>query len=235
MRSVSLPGAELADTSPATLENMFLGQGLLWQQVWRCLDTINQQSPLSTDMRPPGTLQEQTSHLKQALSSMQLDGIGGLSNIQSKQPAKRRRIEKSGGREQLEEVTWTRDGHLHLPDDLVDSLVNIYFARIQPWIPILHVVQFQEKMKIPRERSRMKCIFHAIASLCARFSDDPRLTDSEARSKLAKECRQAVILDSMESFSVESLQALIICAFDTVSTLLQVLSNSTSTDHSGDR
>jgi hypothetical protein len=95
-------------------------------------------------------------------------------------------------------------------------MVEIYFARIQPWIPILHVCRFQENMKIPRERQKMKNIFHAIVSLCARFSDDPRLADYETRSKLVKQCRQAVILDSMESFSVESLQALIICAFDTV-------------------
>ncbi|KAK9780148.1 putative Fungal-specific transcription factor domain-containing protein [Seiridium cardinale] len=201
----------------ATLENMFLGQGLLWQQVWRCLDTMSHDNPsLANAVRHNGTLQECTAHFKQTLSSLQLEGPSDLHSTHTRQSAKRRRTENDVYAEERDEVPWIRDGRLDMPDDLVDSLVEIYFARIQPWIPILHVTRFQENMKVPRQRQKMKSIFHAIASLCARFSDDPRLAGHEARAKLVKECRQAVILDSMESFSVESLQALIICAFDTI-------------------
>ncbi|KAH6646148.1 fungal-specific transcription factor domain-containing protein [Truncatella angustata] len=201
----------------ATLENMFLGQGVLWQQVWRCLDTINQHNPDASQAGElNGSLQEYTSQFKQALSGLQPDNLTESLRKTSRSSAKRQRLEGDSLPESHSKLPWMRDGHLCIPDDLIDSLVEIYFARIHPWIPILHTRRFQENMKIPREREKMKSIFHAIASLCTRFSDDQRLANHEVRSKLVQECRQSVILDSMESFSVESLQALIICAFDTI-------------------
>jgi hypothetical protein len=102
------------------------------------------------------------------------------------------------------------------PDDLVDSLVEIYFVTIHPWIPILHVKQFREKMANPVQRPKLATIFHAIVSLCVRFSKDERLGDPNVRARYSKFSRNTVILQSMESFSVENLQALVICAFDTV-------------------
>lgn len=202
----------------ASLENMFLGQGLLWQQVWRCLDAITRDTPSSSSgVSPNGTLQEHTAHLKQTLSTLQIDRTTELPSTQTRPSTKRRKIEAEiSPCEGDDDVFWIKGGRLELPDNLIDALVEVYFARIQPWIPILHVVRFQENMKLPSERQKMKSIFHAIASLCVRFSDDPRLADHHIRTRLAKECKQAVILDSMESFSVENLQALIICAFDTV-------------------
>jgi DNA-directed RNA polymerase specialized sigma24 family protein len=55
-----------------------------------------------------------------------------------------------------------------------------------------------------------------MVSLCARFSNDERLGNAQAKMELSRRSREAVILNSMESFSVANLQALIICAFDTV-------------------
>ncbi|KAI1762232.1 fungal-specific transcription factor domain-containing protein [Hypoxylon sp. FL1150] len=102
------------------------------------------------------------------------------------------------------------------PKDLVDALVEIYFANIHPWIPMLHVRDFRQRMANGRERSRLTTIFHAIVSLCARFSNDVRLGGAEKKAQDAKKSKQTVLLRSMESFSVENLQALIICAFDTL-------------------
>lgn len=59
------------------------------------------------------------------------------------------------------------------PDDLIDALVEIYFARIHPWIPMLHVREFRERMATPSKRQRLGTMFHAIVSLCVRFSHDP--------------------------------------------------------------
>jgi hypothetical protein len=103
-----------------------------------------------------------------------------------------------------------------LSADLVDALVEIYFSRVHPWIPILHVHQFRSQMAVPQERKHLKTILNAIVSVCVRFSDDVRLGGLEDKARLAKANRQTVILQSMESFSVENLQAMIICAFDTV-------------------
>ncbi|PQE19847.1 C6 transcription factor protein [Rutstroemia sp. NJR-2017a BVV2] len=137
----------------ATLENMFLGQGVLWQQVFNCLNTVQNGTSIN---------------------------------------------------------------EILLQDDLIDALVEVYFTNIHPWIPILHVRQFRERMKDPAQRKKLETIFHAIVSLCARFSNDPRLGNAEVRARYSKRSRNAVILQSMESFSVENLQALVICAFDTI-------------------
>ncbi|KAL1856445.1 hypothetical protein Daus18300_010712 [Diaporthe australafricana] len=103
------------------------------------------------------------------------------------------------------------------PDEVLVSLVEIYFELIHPWIPMLHVRNFRQRMKDPFQRGQITTICHAIVSICARFSNDPRLGhDSEERAQKAKRSREAVILQSMQSFSVENLQALIIIAFDTI-------------------
>lgn len=207
---------------------MFLGQGLLWQQVWNCLSTIQAQS--STDVRLPDgtspnsgdTLKECTTRLKHTLSTL---SIGHFESCEAdlKSPLKRRRLSFANGDSSRSQAPHpqpiaadTEEKDLP-PDDLIDDLVEIYFASIHPWIPILHVRQFREKMAIPFERQKLTTIFHAIVSLCVRFSEDPRLSSPDVRARYSKRSRQTVILQSMESFSVENLQALVICAFDTVS------------------
>lgn len=109
------------------------------------------------------------------------------------------------------------DGKELPPDEILFSLVEIYFQLIHPWIPMLHVRDFRQRMKDPSQRGQIATICHAIVSICARFSDDSRLGhDNDARTQNAKRSRDTVILQSMQSFSVENLQALIIIAFDTI-------------------
>ncbi|KAL6886754.1 fungal-specific transcription factor domain-containing protein [Trichoderma evansii] len=206
-----------------TLENMFLGQGVLWQQVWKCLDSLGiQQLPSDSGCSPghgldseESSLREQTLRLKDTLSSLANQGTGDSSGYDNPSP-KRRRIQEERPKVQRgESGEFGHDVELP-PDDLIDTLVEIYFARIHPWIPMLHVREFRERMATPSKRQRLTTIFHAIVSLCVRFSHDPRLEEPEARSRYARRCRQIVIIRSMESFSVENLQALIICAFDVI-------------------
>ena len=206
---------------------MFLGQGLLWQQVWNCLTAIQVQSPEASNF-PRGetantgeTLKECTSRLKTTLSNLSVGDFDSSDDTALKSPLKRRRTEADIGQPQaLPSVQ--NDDHALPPDDLIDDLVEIYFANIHPWIPILHVRQFRERMHVPTQRPKLTTIFHAIVSLCVRFSMDPRLASAEVRARYSKRSRQTVILQSMESFSVENLQALVICAFDIVSLTFQV-------------
>lgn len=104
---------------------------------------------------------------------------------------------------------------LTLPLHLVNVLVDIYFDKVHPWIPLLHVRNFRRRILDPTERRKLDTVLDAIVSLWIRFSDDVRFQDNAKRAKVAKACRDRVILRSMESFSVETLQALIICAFET--------------------
>jgi hypothetical protein len=203
---------------------MFLGQGILWQQVWNCLSTIQAQPsvilglPHENDANSGDRLKECTSRLKHTLSTLSMADFES-SNSELKRPLKRKRtsvdlVDRSQSQPQPVATDTEKNGLP--PDDLIDSLVQIYFASIHPWIPILHVRQFRERMDIPAEREKLTTIFHAIVSLCVRFSDDPRLRNPDVRARYSKHSRQTVILQSMESFSVENLQAMVICAFDIV-------------------
>ena len=209
---------------PVTLENMFLCQGILWQQVWGCLNAIQDSTstnPGRACSNPGDALKECTNRLKSTLSSLSMDfdlpENGPVSQVKRQRTASMTAEDRPCQRPRIQDK---QDSANDLPpDDLIDSLVEIYFVNIHPWIPILHVTQFRERMAMPTQRQKLRTIFHAIVSLCVRFSDDKRLEDAELRARYSKRSREIVILQSMESFSVENLQALIICAFDTVSSL----------------
>lgn len=130
-----------------------------------------------------------------------------------------RSSKETGGGGGVYTTTATRSGTDFdiLNSDLVYNLVEFYFANIHHWIPILHVRKFREQIQSDKGRQKAIYILHAIVALCSRFSDDGRLGSDVEKAKLAEKSRQKVILSSMESFSVENLQALVIIAFGTVS------------------
>lgn len=210
---------------------MFLGQGLVWQQVWRHLETLGQRNssglPSSIATTPPGSLQENTSRLRDSLIA-----IGGGDKSEPAagvfgptRSTKRRRVDHEADGAKVAHSAGDEEGTTNShkesqnfpPDCIVDSLVEIYFERIHPWIPMLHVRKFRQQLADPLRRPELSTILHAITSVCARFSDDPSLGNPASRDDIVRKSRETVILRSMESFSVKNLQALIICAFDTVS------------------
>ncbi|KAJ3545293.1 hypothetical protein NM208_g2583 [Fusarium decemcellulare] len=203
----------------ATLENMFVGQGVLWQQIW---NSLNQQSGLDSGCSPGSyqatSFQQQSCQVKehlQHLSSTTNALCANLPRGQSVSDGVSRTPGSSSSYQRATGISPPGPQGVLPPDDLVDSLVEIYFHKVHPWIPMLHVQRFRTYLSSPSDRARVSTILHAIVSLCVRFSDDPRL-HGDVRSRYALRCRQTVILESMESFSVENLQALIICAFDTI-------------------
>lgn len=198
------------------LENMFLGQGLLWQHV---LDHLQKQSGQSlSPMLVPDDLSGSAEQLRQALGSLghKRQHAEDHPNPSHSATAKRQRTQENPNGELPERSRYILLDVESIPPDLLEALVEIYFARIHPWIPVLHVRQFRRRLRSLEDKKDMSTILCAIASTCVRFSDDQRFGTAEERSRLAQTCRQAVILKSMESFSVENLQALIICAFDII-------------------
>lgn len=204
---------------------MFLGQGMVWQQILRHLESAgdkNTPNSSSTGDTPSASLDDTTTQLRESLMAM-ADGDNThppAANTSSSHPPKRRRTSHNGTQyvaQPFEREPNSVDyGQTLPPPDLVDALVKIYFERMHPWIPILHYRQFRQTMADTNRRQELSTIFYAIVSLCVRFSDDPRLGDAATRAALSKRSREIVILRSMESFSVMNLQALVICAFDTV-------------------
>ncbi|KAI1652460.1 fungal-specific transcription factor domain-containing protein [Daldinia decipiens] len=203
----------------ASLEQMFLGQSMLWQQLWSGLENKASghiDSPSNSLRDPASSLKDHIAQVKSNLThiastdSLQHKPISKASNQWGNRLTRR----SIAGHDRAKPTEYDE---IDLPPkDLVDALVEIYFAKIHPWIPMLHVRLFRQRMAEDQKRSCLTTIFHAIVSLCSRFSDDARLGNVEEKLRNAKRSRQTVLLRSMESFSVENLQALIICAFDTL-------------------
>lgn len=101
-------------------------------------------------------------------------------------------------------------------DDQLHSMVNIYFAQLHPWIPILHEKSFRQKLVDGAHTSQLGPILLAITSVCLRLDQSITIPKQDKHAWSLK-CRNTVILQGMDKFSVENLQALVIIAFDIVS------------------
>jgi hypothetical protein len=146
-----------------------------------------------------------------------------LYDTYSTQPRKRRRVDSCGNPNidlqlPLEDLL---DASSCLPaPDLLENTVNAYFNKIQPWIPILHETRFRSRMLDPDQRPLLVVIIHAMVVAAIRFArpEAHGLSAADVEAK-AKRSRSIVVLNAMDSLSVENLQALIIIAFDDVSPL----------------
>ncbi|KAE8312512.1 fungal-specific transcription factor domain-containing protein [Aspergillus transmontanensis] len=208
-----------------TLENMFLGQSILWKQVWEALhpnsalpsapdeDSHNEES---TGRQLAGAREAMKKSMLQLAETKDKEGTsmeGEHNDGGDFRSPKRRKVDVVSTPQQPSRNATDFD---ILNSDLVHHLVEFYFANIHHWIPILHVRRFREQIQSYKGRQKAIYILHAIVALCSRFSDDSRLGSDAEKAELAEKSRQKVILSSMESFSVENLQALVIIAFDTI-------------------
>ncbi|KAJ5699743.1 hypothetical protein N7536_002756 [Penicillium majusculum] len=197
-----------------TLENMFLGQEFLWQQMWKTMypnEALSASNERSTNIED---LARRRDELKSALlrSSSSLDQREEEAESPSR-PTKRRRCAPTTAPFIPVSVDDDTDGLLST--EIMTELVSFYFVNIHPWIPILHVTRFWERMQSPDERPRISCILHAIIAVCVRFSQSKEL-DTGTKASVAEQSRKRVILASTDCYSVEHLQALIIIAFETI-------------------
>ncbi|CRL30077.1 Fungal transcriptional regulatory protein, N-terminal [Penicillium camemberti] len=197
-----------------TLENMFLGQEFLWQQMWKTLypnEALSASNERSTNIED---LARRRDELKSALlrSSSSLDQREEETESPSR-PTKRRRCAPTTA--PFIPVSVDDDSEGLLSAEIMTELVSFYFVNIHPWIPILHVTRFWERMQSPDERPRISCILHAIIAVCVRFSQSKEL-DTGTKASVAEQSRKRVILASTDCYSVEHLQALIIIAFETI-------------------
>ncbi|CAN6601095.1 hypothetical protein TRVA0_001S09846 [Trichomonascus vanleenenianus] len=125
----------------------------------------------------------------------------------SGRPCKRRRVSEFGG-EALSPAISEYESFLP-PPELLTHLCVIYFDQIHPWIPILHEKKFLPSVHTENCPS---IILQAITVATVKFSHLPQ----QEKARYYKTCRQAVLLSSMERFSVDTLQATIILAFETI-------------------
>ncbi|KAJ5777420.1 hypothetical protein N7520_000666 [Penicillium odoratum] len=183
-----------------TLENMFLGQEMIWQQMWQTFPD----------------LEKRREELKSALLSVgsEITDTKRPAEESDVHPVKRPRVDLVDSPSLL--VNPSSDSTGILPAAIMSELVDLYCISIHPWIPILHMENFRQRMQLAEERPRITCVLHAIIAVCIRFCRNELLQDEETKSKIAEKSRQKVILDSTETFSVDNLQALVIIAFETI-------------------
>lgn len=209
---------------------MFLGQGILWEQVWSSLKEIRQEVQAVKECRTAESLVRRNDNLRDCTNRFK----ASLSHIENTNPPptpENNEVYTSQKRRRSSDVGYTQCGQSPtasttteqirpseswLPDSVVDELVDLYISNIHPWIPVLHIKRFKQRMADAQQRRQLRTIFHAIASVCARYSRNVFFNKPGVRTELAKRSKHEVILNSMESFSVENLQALVIIAFDTV-------------------
>lgn len=184
----------------ATLEQMFLGQGVLLKPLLeQALQSSDPRSYRTSADTPPSSLSEQLEKLKNDYVRLAESTSTSASKSDS----------TVGNSVQTSSLHSRALAPLHL-----DSVVGWYFQHIHPWIPILHVKSFRENIRDQGKSAQYTIVLDAIVSLCLRFCPDT--LGSTEQKQLSLKCRHSVILQSMEKFSVESLQALVIVAFDIV-------------------
>ncbi|CCX10632.1 Similar to Uncharacterized transcriptional regulatory protein C11D3.11c; acc. no. G2TRN9 [Pyronema omphalodes CBS 100304] len=103
-------------------------------------------------------------------------------------------------------------------DDVLCTLIDLFFQHIHPSCPILHRATLLDSFfrRRPVEVSESDVILmHAIVAAALRFSNDPRLSDSW-KSHFREVAKRKVIMFALEKPCVESLRAIVIIVLDVV-------------------
>uniref|UniRef100_A0A8H7N700 Xylanolytic transcriptional activator regulatory domain-containing protein n=1 Tax=Bionectria ochroleuca TaxID=29856 RepID=A0A8H7N700_BIOOC len=98
--------------------------------------------------------------------------------------------------------------------DLIDEAVDLYFAKVFYWIPLIHRSRFKDQIKLAEGRRRLSVVIDAILIATLRFVDRHNHSLSEEDIlRLTTEKRKSVLIAAMDNLSIENLQALVILAF----------------------
>ncbi|KAF3800042.1 hypothetical protein GCG54_00015420 [Colletotrichum gloeosporioides] len=151
------------------------------------------------------------SHLSSSESGPQPSVGGNTHNDQeSFRPNKRPRYEEQRHAHIQSPVLGHEDPTLGFPCQL-SELLDAYFTRVQPWIPLLQEAGFRKRL-LTSDKTTASVILHAMLVAASRFIGKRDHAPSELKSQ-AQRSRNLVIATSMNAPNVESLQALAIVAF----------------------
>lgn len=203
---------------------MFLGQGILLQQLFDAKQTTSQtlHRPLQSESLP-----SYADRLKTAFCSIpsQLSSASADDGFEAPQPSgsnKRRRTSHNTFISTEHTIFASEDGPLDVFERVstlagVDAMVDHYFKYIHPWIPVLHPATFLRRVKDSDARIGTSIVFQAIAAVTLNCMPSSQEGEAEQRrTRCAADCRQVVISSAMESNTKESIQALLLVAFDSV-------------------
>lgn len=131
---------------------------------------------------------------------------------------KRRRQDYEGLNETLELSDYA-DTLSALPEPrLLDAVLDTYFAKIHPWVPLIHEGRFRARLENPQERLKYDVVLHALVAITLKHVSFENYglgrADAVRQIRLS---RNVVMLSGMGNLSVENLQALVLITFDHVS------------------
>ncbi|KAL2127422.1 hypothetical protein VTI74DRAFT_10759 [Chaetomium olivicolor] len=130
-------------------------------------------------------------------------------------PNKRRRTDgesvsgASNGAEELEDEASSPGLP---PQSALNAILDAYFTCIHPWIPMIHQSRFRRRLADPLERPKLDVVLHAIVLTASRFVSDQQHIGVPTPDRR----RSWVVSTAMDCMSVESLQAMIILAFNDI-------------------
>lgn len=114
---------------------------------------------------------------------------------------------------------------LVLPEEEILQVVfQAYFSRVHPWIPILHEASFRRRLAEPHNFDALRVVLHAMVLAASRYiADEDTATTAFSTPQQRVMARDWVVSQAMKHLTVESLQALIIVAFNDVRFLCSLL------------
>ncbi|KAF1843220.1 uncharacterized protein K460DRAFT_418323 [Cucurbitaria berberidis CBS 394.84] len=96
-----------------------------------------------------------------------------------------------------------------LPEkQLLEAIVTSYFLHVHPWIPMIHQARFLQRFSNEMDQKQLLVILHAMILAASKFVPGAWAFARDERA------RKWVLYTSMESLSLENLQALTIVAFN---------------------
>lgn len=209
------PGAiEALSQRVANLEQMFLGQALMFQHRLGLGHEGSHVTGISDGRQ--ADLHSSIADIRETYLNAATEACSRPNLVERSGPA------QDDAQSHMQNLELCREnGVNHDTDELLPSesilrgLVAWYFENVHRWIPVLHQRRFWEMFNNPEERPRMHIILLSMTSCCLQF-ERPSDMSLERSKTIITRCRHAVILKSMEHFSVESLQALVILAFNLI-------------------
>ena len=100
------------------------------------------------------------------------------------------------------------------PEDLLFSLISLYFSHIQPWFPVLNPRRVLAGLsELHCQADEPPSLYYAMAAISLPFSRDTRL-DAAGTDGYWKYCKRRVMLEALEDPSFEAIQALLILTLD---------------------
>ncbi|ATY62339.1 C6 transcription [Cordyceps militaris] len=205
-----------------TIEHMFLGQSILMQQLMKGQNTVKPDSFVQTFASTD--FAASTERVKQALSDVaaftkETDNVGA-SEIADIASTSRKRVKKDEPNvidlPQKRVCVAMSTGYITPQLAPVDTILEVYFKMIHPWMPVIHTATFLRRAREPDRSPGVTLILQAITALALPYSVSAETVHAQDLHTHVSQLRQDVVVSAIESSSKEAIQALILVAFDTI-------------------